>query len=68
MLQDVWHTCVPLLSIGYVVERYLGGGSDLIRVYIPVMWLISLGSMFEILWHCLLLCMWNVENEEDAGM
>ena len=29
MLQDVWHTCVPLLLIGYVVERYFGGGSDL---------------------------------------
>lgn len=38
------------------------------RVYIPVMGLIGLGSMFEILRHCLLLCMWSVENEDDAGM
>lgn len=36
-------------------------------MYIPFMWIMGLGSMFETLRPCLLLCMGSVKNEDEAG-
>lgn len=49
------------------MERYFGDARDLNSIYIPFMWIMGLGSMFETLQPRLLLCMGSVKNEEDAG-